>query len=309
MMASSIKMAALCAAAALAAIAAPASNGSALGAQTSLPRPYTCGCQPIAPRDCPCTHSTPDPFCSERNHSLMLLRNDFDCENSTTCNNQDEGSPDHKPLHFSSDQIVFPGNAGTNFSGIHYRPAGDFCGSLKLRGDVYARMELKSSSAGRFLPTMGRGSVPPSVGYLVNRDTGWLTVFGWWEQPDTNQTVVGLELCQFPGDKCHRRRSWWVPGGLPTHYYALSQMRKFEHGGQIDTVLNADGTVQYGCDSRNCSTISPITWESSTSQETYANYDISVQSGSDVTLLDFELSRQFVPPQAVYHPVKTDDCM
>ena len=82
-----------------------------------VPRPYTCGCQPIAPAHCPCQHTAQDPACSE-NRSGVLLENDFACANSATCNNQDEGTPGHVPLHFASSGIVFPGNSGTNFSGI-----------------------------------------------------------------------------------------------------------------------------------------------------------------------------------------------
>ena len=260
---------------------------------------YTCGCQPIAPADCPCVHRSPDPVCSQR-HRQLFLRNDFACENASTCNNQDEGTPGHVSLRFSNDSIVFPGNAGTNFSGIHYRPSGDFCGSLKLTGDVYFSMNLQAPSHG-LTPTAGPKSVPPSVGYLLNRDTGWLTRFAWFERPDTNQTIVGLSLCRFPGDHCHASKSLWVAGGLPARYQALSQMAA---GGETDSVLSPSGTVQYGCDCdaadqpqclRHCNSSSPIQWRSSSTQETYANYDISVQSGSDAILSELTLSRQFIP--------------
>ena len=260
-------------------------------------QPYTCGCQSIAPADCPCVHHSPDPVCSQQ-HRQLLLKNDFSCKNASTCNNQDEGTPGHAPLRFSNNAIVFPGNTGTNFSGIHYRPSGDFCGSLKLRGDVYFSMELHAPSPG-LTATTGPASVPPSVGYLLNRDTGWLTRFAWFERPDTNQTVVGLSLCRFPGDHCHASRSWWVAGGLPTRFHALSQMTA---DGETDSVLSPSGKVQYGCDCdaadqplclRQCNSSSPIQWQSSSTQETYANYDISVQSGSDATLSELTLSRQF----------------
>ena len=165
-------------------------------------------------------------------------------------------------------------------------------------------MRLEAPEAG-FAPTRGPGSVPPSVGYLLNRDTGWLTRFAWFMRP-TNQTLVGLSLCRFPGDTCHQSRSWWVPGPLPTVFRVLSEMTPH---GETDSVLDADGSVQHGCECdaesqpsclSHCNVSSPITWQSSTVQETMANYDISVQSGSSVTLTQLTLSRQF--PRS-----KTDD--
>jgi hypothetical protein len=90
-----------------------------------------------------------------------------------------------------------------------------------------------------------------------------------------------------------------VAGGLPTRFHALSQMTA---DGETDSVLSPSGKVQYGCDCdaadqplclRQCNSSSPIQWQSSSTQETYANYDISVQSGSDATLSELTLSRQF----------------
>ena len=90
-----------------------------------------------------------------------------------------------------------------------------------------------------------------------------------------------------------------MPGPLPTVFRVLSEMAPH---GETDSVLNADGSVQHGCECdaesqpsclSHCNVSSPITWQSSTAQETMANYDISVQSGSSVTLTQLTLSRQF----------------
>jgi hypothetical protein len=253
------------------------------GACTPSPWPFYCNC--MSANTCSCGPQNADLYCVVPDHDPgascqpgeVFLKDDFEVSH-----NGWEGNHHILP---TPNGIVFPANG----AGDHYSPRGLFCGSLELKDDVHMTVEL---GARAFTPEAG-STVPPNYAVYLNMRSGWYTQYIFLKEA-TDVRIV-MQRCVFPGDTCFKqgtqRQTWFLPWtDAPQHVHLKTHLGT---KGEIDYMLNHDGTVMQGCTTPACTARAPIQLITSPQQELFANYDIGVDSGSNVVVSHVTLSCGF----------------